>query len=92
MGDLSNVTFQPQNPYALFSPDQWLKPVQPLQQQGFAVAELLCRLPDRRHGQSDRAAGWIGIPDYAQWQANQAAPCCSDARHDHQLDARCRIG
>jgi len=24
MADLSNVTFQPQNPYALFSPDQWL--------------------------------------------------------------------
>ena len=24
MADLSNVTFDPQNPDALFSPDQWL--------------------------------------------------------------------
>jgi hypothetical protein len=73
MADLSNVQFQPQNPNALFSPDQWTNAYSQFSGKALPWPSSYTGYP------TDAMGNWItpqadsGIPDYAQWKANQAA-------------------
>jgi hypothetical protein len=74
MGDLSNVTYQPQNPYALFSPDQWSNEFSLFKGAALPWPSSYTGYPMDAMGNPITPQAGSGIPDYAQWQANQAAP------------------
>ena len=77
MGDLSNVTYQPQNPYALFSPDQWSNQFSLFDNAALPWPSSYTGYPMDAMGNPITPQAGSGIPDYAQWQANQAAPAPS---------------
>ena len=74
MADLSNVTFQPQNPNALFSPDQWSNQFSLFNSAALPWPSSYTGYPMDAMGNPITPQAGSGIPDYAQWQANQAAP------------------
>jgi hypothetical protein len=74
MGDLSNVKFDPQNPDALFSPDQWSNQFSLFDNNALPWPSSYTGYPMDAMGNPINPQAGSGIPDYAQWQANQAAP------------------
>ena len=77
MADLSNVTFQPQNPNALFSPDQWSNQFSLFNSAALPWPSSYTGYPMDAMGNPITPQAGSGIPDYAQWQAGQAAPAPS---------------
>ena len=72
MADLSNVQFNPQDPDALFSPDQWTNAYSQFSGKALPWPSSYTGYPTDATGNPINPQAGSGIPDYAQWQAGQA--------------------
>ena len=73
MADLSNVQFNPQDPDALFSPDQWTNAYSQFSGKALPWPSSYTGYPTDAMGNYINPQAGSGIPNYAQWQAGQAA-------------------
>ena len=73
MGDSSNVQFNPQDPDALFSPDQWTNAYSQFSGKALPWPSSYTGYPMDALGNPITPQAGSGIPNYPQWQANQAA-------------------